>query len=142
MIILDTDHISALQARTTSAAFTLQARLDALITDEIATTTITVEEQMRGWMALIRRHSDVHQQVAPYDRLIKLFDFYAQWQVLPFDPAAADTFTRLRSQGVRIGTMDLKIAAIVLVTQGTLLSCNNRDFLHVPGIRVENWLQS
>lgn len=30
---------------------------------------------------------------------------------------------------------------MIIITQGTLLSCNNRDFLYVPGIRVENWLQ-
>jgi tRNA(fMet)-specific endonuclease VapC len=54
---------------------------------------------------------------------------------------AADTFTQLRGQGIRIGTMDLKIASIVVVTGGTLLSANNRDFQQIPGIRVENWLQ-
>jgi tRNA(fMet)-specific endonuclease VapC len=142
MIILDTDHLSALQHRPIASVFTLQARLEALSPDDIAITAITVEEQMRGWMAHIHRYSDVHRQVASYERLIKLFDFYAQWQILPFDHSAADAFKRLRNQGVRIGTMDLKIASIVLVTGGTLLSGNDRDFQHVPGIRVENWLQS
>ena len=93
-------------------------------------------------MALIRRYSDVYRQVPRYERLTKLFDFFAQWQILPFDRAAADEFTRFRSQGVRIGTMDLKIASIVVVTGGTLLSGNSRDFQQVPRIRVENWLQS
>ena len=141
MIILDTDHLSALQHRPGSGLFSLQARLEAFSPDDIATTAITVEEQMRGWMAHIRRYSDVHQQVPSYERLIKLFDFFAQWQILPFDRMAADTFTRLRSQGIRIGTMDLKIASIVVVTGGTLLSANDRDFQQIPGVRVENWLQ-
>lgn len=141
MIILDTDHLSAIQSRSAASAFALQSRLEALSPDEIATTAITVEEQMRGWIALIRRHLDVHRQVPAYARLVQLFTFYAQWHVLPFDNAAAEVFTHLRSQGIRIGTMDLKIASIVLATDGTLLSGNLRDFQQVPGIRVENWLQ-
>jgi len=142
MIILDTDHLSALQYRAAPSAFALQARLESLSPDEIATTAISVEEQMRGWLGLIRRYPDVHHQVPSYERLIRLFDFFAQWQILPFDQAAADQFTRLRRQGIRIGTMDLKIAAIVAVRGGTLLSGNSRDFDQVPGVHVENWLQS
>ena len=36
---------------------------------------------------------------------------------------------------IRIGTTDLKIAAIALTHQGTLLSSNLRDFDQVPGLR-------
>ena len=50
MIILDTDHISALQHRGAPQAFALQARLATLSPDEIATTVITLEEQTRGWL--------------------------------------------------------------------------------------------
>jgi tRNA(fMet)-specific endonuclease VapC len=110
--------------------------------DEIATTVITVEEQTRGWLGLIRRHTDVHRQVAYYERLVRLFDFFAEWQILLFDSRAAAEFKRLRQQRIRIGTMDLKIASIVLVNGGTLLSGNNRDFQQVPGRQVEDWLQS
>lgn len=142
MIILDTDHISALQYRETPKAFALQARLETLSPDDIATTAITIEEQTRGWLGLIRRYTDVHRQVAYYERLVKLFDFFAEWQILPFDQRAADKFKRLRRQGVRIGTMDLKIASIVLVAGGTLLSGNSRDFQQISDIQMEDWLQS
>ena len=49
MIILDTDHISALQYRETPKALALQTRLETLSRDDIATTAITIEEQTRGW---------------------------------------------------------------------------------------------
>lgn len=101
MIILDTDHISALQYRETPKAFALHARLETFSPEEIATTVITVEEQMRGWLGLLRRYSDVHRQVAYYERLVKLFDFFAEWRILPFDQGAATEFQRLRQQGVR-----------------------------------------
>ena len=64
MILLDTDHLSLLQARDAPVAFALQARLEALPPDEVVTTVITLEEQMRGWLALIHRVTDTQRQVA------------------------------------------------------------------------------
>lgn len=140
MLILDPDHISALQYRASPQAFGLQSRLEAVPLDEVAPTAITIEEQTRSWLGLIRRYTDVNQQVLYYNRLISLFDFFADWQILPFDQRAADEFKRLRHHQVRIGTMDLKIASIVLVYKGTLLSGNLRDFQQVPDLQVEDWL--
>lgn len=114
MILLDTDHLSLLQARETPAAFALQTRLEAFPPDEVATTVVTLEEQMRGWLGLIHRITEVPQQVRYYERLLDLVAFFAVWEVLPFDQPAATTFVRLRQQRVRIGTMDLKIAAVAL----------------------------
>ena len=113
MILLDTDHLSLLQVRDAPAAFALQARLEA-VPDEVVTTVTTLEEQMRGWLALLHRVPEISKQGAYYERLLRMVSFFAAWQVLPFDQRAAATFTRLRQQGVRIGTMDLKIAAIAL----------------------------
>ena len=56
-----------------------------------------------------------------------------------FDEPAAEDFRRLKATGVRIGTMDLKIAAIALSLNATLLSRNVVDFEKVPGLRVEDW---
>jgi tRNA(fMet)-specific endonuclease VapC len=55
--------------------------------------------------------------------------------------AAADVFRQLRRQKIRIGSRDLKIAAIALAQGALLLSANLRDFEKVPGLRVENWLR-
>jgi tRNA(fMet)-specific endonuclease VapC len=140
MILLDTDHVSLLQARDAPAAFALQARLEAFSSDEVVTTIITMEEQMRGWLALIHRVTDAQRQVAYYERLLGLVAFFAEWEVLPFDQRAAVTFERLRQQ-VRIGTMDLKIAAIALGYNALVLSGNLRDFQQVPGLAVEDWRQ-
>jgi tRNA(fMet)-specific endonuclease VapC len=49
-------------------------------------------------------------------------------------------FKGFRKQEIRIGTQDLKIAAIALANDALLLSANVRDFQKVPGLRVENWL--
>jgi tRNA(fMet)-specific endonuclease VapC len=64
---------------------------------------------------------------------------YSDRQVLPFDEAAADIFDDLRSQRIRIGTMDLRIASIALATGMTLLSRNLVDFQRVPNLNAEDW---
>lgn len=120
MIILDTDHVTALQSEE-SAASTLVANMARSGDDDFATTAITIEEQMRGWLALIHRFDDPHRQIPAYERLVALFSFFARWKILPFDERAADEFKRLREQRVRLGTMDLKIAAIALVNDALLL---------------------
>lgn len=140
MIILDTDHISVLQHEDSPKAVALLERLEALPSDEVATTVATLEEQSRSWLSLIGRYSDVRQQVAYYDRLKGMFEFFAGWQLIRFDETAAERFNQLRRQGVRIASTDLKIASITLVNKATLLSANLRDFDKVPGLAVENWL--
>ena len=54
---------------------------------------------------------------------------------------AADLFLQLRRARVRIGSMDLKIAAITLSHGAMLLSRNLTDFQQVPGLHVEGWTQ-
>ena len=139
MILLDTDHLSVLANRQATGHARLIERLSAA-TDASALPVVSVEEQCRGWLAQVQRVRDVRKQVHPYERLARLFDFLGEWDVVPFDEAAADLFLHMRRQRVRVGTQDLKIATIALVRQALLLSANLRDFRQVPGLRVENWL--
>jgi tRNA(fMet)-specific endonuclease VapC len=139
VILLDTDHLSVLANRRAAGHTRLAERLLAA-TDPPALPVVSVEEQCRGWLAQIQRVRDVRKQVEPYERLAKLFDFLAEWDIVAFDEASADAFVRLRRQRVRVGTQDLKIASIALVRQALLLSANLRDFRQVPGLRVESWL--
>lgn len=140
MIILDTDHFSELKDDERESAQALLLNLFISVDQEFATTAVTVEEQLRGWLALIHGNADVDRQLPAYKRLVELVRFFAKWPIIHFDQAAADEFKRLRKQGVRIGTMDLKIAAIALTHDATLISANLRDFEKVPNLRVENWL--
>ena len=109
---------------------------------DFVTTAITIEEQLRGWLAQINRQRDAKKQVLAYSELIGLFEFFSFWTVLPFDDAAATQFTDFRNQKIRIGSMDLKIASIA-VSQGTLLlTANTRDFENIPGLQIEDWISS
>jgi tRNA(fMet)-specific endonuclease VapC len=89
--------------------------------------------------AVIARSKDIRRQVKAYGELVALHDFLSRWTVLPFDDDGAERFTTLPSGGIRIGSMDLKIACIALVRDALLLSANLADFQQVPGLRVDNW---
>lgn len=141
MIVFDSDHLSILQHPESPQYERLIQALEKSTEQEVATTVISLEEQMRGWLAAINRTRDAQHQTRYYSRLAGLVEFYCHWNILPFHDQAAQQFADLRKTGIRIGTMDLKIAAIVLTHGGTLITANERDFEKVPGLRWENWLQ-
>jgi tRNA(fMet)-specific endonuclease VapC len=141
VIILDTDHFNILQVGSGPGYDALAARMDASADQRFATTVITFEEHMRGWLAEVQRVRNIPEQVRPYDQLIKLVRFFQAWEILRFDENAAARFAGLRAQRVRIGTLDLKIASIALELGALLLSANSRDFDKVPRLRVESWLR-
>ncbi len=140
MIILDTDHWSALKYRDGEASIRLHMRIDSSQDQDFVVSAVTLEEQMRGWLAEIHSTVDVMRQPAHYQRLVDLVRFFSAWRIIPFDQTAAATTTALRKARVRIGTMDLKIASIALAHGALLLTANARDFVQVPGLRFENWL--
>ena len=139
MIVLDTDHISLLQHPTSADAQVLSRRLANEWSREVVTTIVSVEEQMKSWLAVIGRYRDVARQTTYYARLLDFVRFFQKWEILSFDAAAAERFHELRTSGIRIASSDLKIAAIVLTRGATLLSRNDVDFAKVPGLLVEDW---
>ncbi|MHB1559407.1 MAG: type II toxin-antitoxin system VapC family toxin [Isosphaeraceae bacterium] len=141
MILLDTDHATYLKYPESDRGRRLIDRLSGVPpTEVIGAAIITVEERMRGWLAVIARERTAMRQVAGYRELARLFEFYQEFEIILFDEKAAQQFDHLRGQRLRLGTMDLKIAATALVNDALLLSANKRDFERVPGLRVENWL--
>jgi tRNA(fMet)-specific endonuclease VapC len=132
MILLDTDHLSVHAFPDSQTYAVLSARMRNA-RDDFGTTIICLEEQLRGWLAAIKQKHDVDQQVMVYDQLANLWDYYRDWQILRFDARSAEIFKRFRQQRIRIGSQDLKIAAIALTNNALLLSANLRDFRQIPG---------
>ncbi|MGA2031391.1 MAG: type II toxin-antitoxin system VapC family toxin [Thermoguttaceae bacterium] len=139
MLVLDTDHLVEYQRGTSAESRRLKERLDRAA-EPYATTIITVEETMRGWMAAVRRMHEPRSQIGAYAKLRQLFRFFATWQVLDWNEAAADRYDSLKRAKARVGTMDLKIASIALANDATLLTRNANDFNRVPGLRIEDWM--
>ncbi|HQR42263.1 MAG TPA: hypothetical protein PLX97_06250, partial [Gemmatales bacterium] len=73
--MLDTDHLSQLKFIRSDRASILVDKLKSLPASEnVAISIISVEEQMRGWLATIAKERDVRRQVKPYKELAALFN--------------------------------------------------------------------
>ena len=139
MYVLDTDHITLLEWGSAAIGQRLHEHIRALPPGEVVTTIITFEEQTRGWLAFQARARTLEQQVNAYRKLKRHLNIYRNLEVLDFDAEAAAAFERLQRLRLKVGTMDLKIAAIALARDATVLTKNSVDFSQVPGLRIEDW---
>ncbi len=139
VVILDTDHLTVIQRRSEPAYSRLRARLSKLPPNTVQTTIVSFEEQMRGWLAVISRARNQSKEVAAYQRLQALLRFFSEIPVIDYTDVVAARFEDLRGLRLRVGSMDLKIAATALSQDGLLLSANLTDFQKVPNLRVEDW---
>lgn len=139
MFVLDTDHITLLERGESVEAKRLLSRLAGVSEGEVATTIISFEEQTRGWLSYLARARTLAQQVEAYDRLRRMVENYRLIPLLNFDATSASEYQRLTRARLRIGSMDLKIAAISLAHDATLITRNLTDFRKVAGLKIEDW---
>lgn len=121
MILLDTDHFSVLSDARNRFHDSLISRLEN-VAERVLLPVVCVEEQLRAWLAQVRRVRDARKLIVPYDRLVHLLETLAEWEIARWNEQAADEFTALRRQRIRIGTQDLRIAALALSCGAILLS--------------------
>lgn len=138
MYILDTDHLSLIQRNGEEGKRILE-KLAAIKNVEVAVTVITYEEQIRGRLSFLSRAKTLERQVLAYQGLQQSATDYCSIPILPFDRTAALEHQRLRKAYPRLGTMDLKIAAISLTNNATLLPRNQSDFEKIIELRTEDW---
>jgi len=141
LILLDTDHLTVLKYTDSERYVRLHGRLLATAPELIGTTIVNVEEQMRGWLAAIAKEKKLLRQITAYRELTDLFDFFAKLNIISLSAEAVDLFNGFRKSGIKIGTMDLKMACIAMANNVLFLTANRRDFEKVPGLRFENWLE-
>lgn len=107
-----------------------------------AVTIVSLIEQMRGRLAYCSRASLPRQFVYAAELLHETFDDICGRDVLDFDDRAAVVFAELKAGKIRISTPDLRIAAIVLANDATLITRNLSDFRKVPKLRAEDWTRT
>ena len=76
MLVLDTDHLSLLQWNVGVEGRRLEKRLSEVDADEIVTTIVNFEEQMRGWLSYLAKARTVVQQLEAYRRLSRHLEYY------------------------------------------------------------------
>ncbi len=133
--IFDTDHLS-LHQRDPNL---LQAYLSVIPADEIAITVVTAEEQLRGRFLQVSKAKTEPDLSLAYRRLRVTIGWLNQYQILDYNEAASRFFSLLRQQKIRIGTQDLRIAAIALSVGAILVTRNAVDFSQIPGLMIEDW---
>jgi tRNA(fMet)-specific endonuclease VapC len=63
----------------------------------------------------------------------------AKLNILDYDASSESIFHGLKLQRIRVGSQDLRIAAITIANNGTLVTRNLSDFAKVPGLMLEDW---
>ena len=138
LVVLDTNHFREVaEATTRSTRFRRRAEAERA---EVFLSIITVQEATNGWLALINSLVAGRNQVRAYASFQKTIAAFHEFSILAFDAEAAEVFHKLKSEHPRTGTMDLKIAAICMTNEATLLTRNVGDFENITGLSVENWL--
>ena len=134
MFLLDTDILSNLLKRTPSTA--LIAKMASIPPEHQFTTSITVGELIYGANRVPARADFLLEQL---DRQL-----LPNLPALPFDAVAARRYGEVRAelerQGRPIGEADLRIGAIALARDLTVVTGNVRHFGRIPDLLVENWL--
>jgi tRNA(fMet)-specific endonuclease VapC len=137
--LLDSDHLTILWHDQGKSYEALISRIADHSEDEFAVSIVTIEEQLRGWLAYVAKASAVEGAIKGYSKLREVIQRFSEINVLDFDSKAAKVFVELKSQGVRVGTMDLRIAAIAIANNVTLLTRNTVDFERVVNLHFEDW---
>ncbi len=134
LYVLDTDHASLFQRRHPRVV----QRVLAVPDEDLAMTVVSAEEQLRGWLSVIHRASG-NRLVTAYALFHETLDYFRTIRLLDFDSAALARYDELRRDKIRIGTKDLRIAAIAMAAGGILVTRNAGDFSRVPGLALEDW---
>ena len=135
LLVLDTDILSLYRR----GEPLIVQRMFQQSLNTLATTAITVEEQLTGWYTLLRKQKSREQLARAYQNLVDTVVELNQFRLLSFTEESIDRFETLRSQKLGVRANDLQIAAIALVNGATVVTRNVADFGRVPGLLVENW---
>jgi tRNA(fMet)-specific endonuclease VapC len=139
MYLLDTDHIGFLQRPKSPEFGRLVQRMSLHPATAFFWPIISFHEQVLGANAYIHQARSIANLCRGYEILEEVRQYFPSIPVIPFNLPAAKRFEQLRQQKVRIGTMDLRIAAMALEKNFTVLTRNLNDFRQVPSLQFADW---
>ena len=135
LFLLDTDHLTLYQMGHPQ----LVKNVALHMTDQLARSVITVEEQLTGWQRALHQAKDDARREHIYQRMALAVETLSGWLVLPLTRAALTHHALLVRQRLNVGSNDLKIAATALEHNAIVVTRNLRDFGRVPGLSCQDW---
>jgi len=136
--VLDSDHLSLHQR----GHEPLKNHLLAVQAEEFCITIVSAEELLRGRLAQIHRATRPDERIQAYHWLSKTIAYLCKFSILPYDSHAEAYFQTFLDRKIRIGSQDLRIAAIALSQNAILVTRNRKDFKRIPSLRIEDWSSS
>ncbi len=140
MYLLDTDTLTHLHAGNPNAVERLKSVTDV----EVGITIITKVEVLRGRIGYLLKAETGANLLKAQELLFRTEALLNDLLIVPIDRVAAIGFDRLRdvSKFRNVERADLLIASITLANRATLVTRNLRHFKQIPGLKLENWVDS
>lgn len=138
MIAVDTDVLTLVLLGEPTA----MARLATVPPNQQAIPVVVAEEILRGRLDAIRKaqsSADGSRLIVAYQRFEETARILSRIQILRYTDHANALFLKWRSERIRIGSNDLRIAAICAAHSATLVTRNERDFRRIPGLKIDVW---
>ena len=135
LYVLDTDHLSLILRGHPK----IRQCLTTIPPNEIAITIITAEEQLRGRLAQVSKANDGDSRSTAYRYLHQTISDLAKLRILNYNSRANSIHEQLQGQRIRIGSQDLRIAAVTLASGGLLVTRDSSDFKKAPGLTFVDW---
>ena len=137
MTVFDTDILSDLADGVPAVV----ARATTIPRADQCAPVVAVQEILRGQLAGVRRAEAGGKVPLPtaYQHFTDSLTALRQFRLLPYTDAADALFRSWRAAKIRIGTRDLRIAAIAFAHGAKLTTRNARDFRLVPGLDLDVW---
>jgi tRNA(fMet)-specific endonuclease VapC len=138
LYILDTDHISLFLGNYPPVRDkVLQFKADCSIT------VISVQEIFNGWVGQLNRVENEAYKIEIYQRLHLTTQFIQEMPVLNYDQAGSVKYQQIIKDNPILARRrlekDMRIAAISLAYNATIVTRNKRDFEQVPKLVIEDW---
>lgn len=137
--LLDSDHASILERKSGSDYAVLVLNLNQHQNEGVGISVATYHEQTLGAHTRIVQAKSSAELLRGYEMLFMVIEQHRQFPLLPFDAVAHLEYQNLVARKIRIGTMDLRIAAIALARNLTLVTRNVADFGKVPNLVHVDW---
>jgi tRNA(fMet)-specific endonuclease VapC len=137
--IFDTDHISLVLRGNPKVISNLEKAFT-----QTSTTIITVQEIFNGWISELNQPNPKRETILDqYHRLFLSMELLKKLPILEFDAPAFAQYEDLLLQHPNLRKKrlhkDVRIAAIALSRNATVVTRNHRDFEQVPGLKMADW---